>query len=361
MYPSLVTHPSPTEPQKRPNPHPPPNPPYPPLHTHPPHTHPPQPPFLTTPCTHTPPHTPLLTPPLLTPPPPTHPTLQVFSPPPAPTWSVVGSGGRRAHAVAASPSVVRELAPVKVAPLTPHLAERAAPPFACAYTLKGHGGAVLALARARGQLFSASHDETVRGWSFGEGGASGGGSEGAPQPLPGNRHLVCGHSGAVRALAVSSGGALLFTGNGRTHLDSQFAHMSHPMCSQISSNGSPGSDDTSVRVWDAKALAPLCSLSGHKQVCDVLAVFVFAQFVYIQMCRGWWGYGCVCVFRSPSIPPLQHPLQHPPQHPPRRCTAFASTPSVSTLAQPIRRSASGRSPLSSASGKRKNSLTTHDS
>ena len=91
-----------------------------------------------------------------------------------------------------------------------------------------------------------------------------------------------------------------------------------PMCSQISSNGSPGSDDTSVRVWDAKALAPLCSLSGHKQVCDVLAVFVFAQFVYIQMCRGWWGYGCVCVFRSPSIPPLQHPLQHPPQHPPQQ-------------------------------------------
>ena len=86
----------------------------------------------------------------------------------------------------------------------------------------------------------------------------------------------------------------------------------------------------------------------------------------IYRCAEGGGGMAACVSSAAPPSPLSNTLSNTlpntlPNNPPRRCTAFASTPSVSTLAQPIRRSASGRSPLSSASGKRKNSLTTHDS
>ena len=87
---------------------------------------------------------------------------------------------------------------------------RSSPPpetcgYACAHTLRGHAGAVFSLTSAKGQLFSAAQDAAVRVWPLGKGAAA----AAAAEP-PASVELV-GHAGFVRALAVSGGGALLFS------------------------------------------------------------------------------------------------------------------------------------------------------
>ena len=120
---------------------------------------------------------------------------------------------------------------------------RSSPPpetcgYACAHTLRGHAGAVFSLTSAKGQLFSAAQDAAVRVWPLGKGAAA----AAAAEP-PASVELV-GHAGFVRALAVSGGGALLFS----------------------------GSADKSVRVWDTNTHVQLCALSGHKHEVHALAV-----------------------------------------------------------------------------------------
>ena len=106
------------------------------------------------------------------------------------------------------------------------------------HALRGHAGAVFSLTSAKGQLFSAAQDAAVRVWPLGKGAAA----AAAAEP-PASVELV-GHAGFVRALAVSGGGALLFS----------------------------GSADKSVRVWDTNTHVQLCALSGHKHEVHALAV-----------------------------------------------------------------------------------------
>lgn len=110
-------------------------------------------------------------------------------------------------------------------------ATAAAGGFLATHTLRGHNGFVFSLACAKGQLFSASQDATVRVWSL--------------QPdQTGSVAELTGHHGFVRALAVSGGGALLFS----------------------------GSQDKMVRVWDTHTHVQLCALPGHKAEVHSLAV-----------------------------------------------------------------------------------------
>ena len=103
--------------------------------------------------------------------------------------------------------------------------------YACSSVITGHAGHVNSMIAAKGQLFSASQDQTVRVWGL---------------QADGFRHVaeLAGHHGLVRALAVSGGGALLFS----------------------------GSQDRTVRVWDTHTHLQLCALSGHQEEVRALAV-----------------------------------------------------------------------------------------
>jgi len=103
--------------------------------------------------------------------------------------------------------------------------------YACSSVISGHAGNVNFIVAAKGQLFSASQDQTVRVWGL---------------QRDGFREMaeLAGHHGFVRALAVSGGGALLFS----------------------------GSQDKTVRVWDTHTHVQLCALSGHEQEVRALAV-----------------------------------------------------------------------------------------
>lgn len=103
--------------------------------------------------------------------------------------------------------------------------------FACTSVITGHAGHVHCMLAAKGQLFSASQDQTVRVWGL---------------QREGFRHMaeLSGHHGFVRTLAVSGGGALLFS----------------------------GSQDKNIRVWDTHTHVQLCALPGHQEEVRALAV-----------------------------------------------------------------------------------------
>ena len=103
--------------------------------------------------------------------------------------------------------------------------------YACSSVITGHAGHVNFMVAAKGQLFSASQDQTVRVWGLQKDGFE-------------RKAELAGHHGFVRALAVSGGGALLFS----------------------------GSQDKTVRVWDTHTHVQLCALSGHQEEVRALAV-----------------------------------------------------------------------------------------
>ena len=156
--------------------------------------------------------------------------------------------------------------------------------FACTSVITGHAGHVHCMLAAKGQLFSASQDQTVRVWGL---------------QREGFRHMaeLSGHHGFVRTLAVSGGGALLFS----------------------------GSQDKNIRVWDTHTHVQLCALPGHQEEVRALAVHNDLLFSGSE--------DSTIKVRRTALAHARHPLLTPPPHARARARRCGTSPRSSASAR----------------------------